>query len=472
MQRDKTKRGGMNKIIPRVFVFRNKKSTILYLRYSVDMRSKYLIVFLCYNKLMLTRKNFKKAPSKPGIYFFLDKTGKILYIGKAVNLKLRLLSYADTKTLGPAKEKMVKESTRVRWQEFESEAEALIEEAIAIKARRPLYNIVFRDDKQYFFVGFSKDRFPRIILTHQRIKEFDLIGPFTDGGSLKSVLGSLKRIFPYCTCKEKHKRPCVRSQIGRCLEICCLKNPPEWDIREKIYKKNIRAIKNILRGRKQYVLKSLERKMKAFSKKQNFEEAEKKRDRFFALENVFRHAPIIKRELNPERAKALVLAKDLLSLPDLPQRIEGYDISNIQGTNAVGSMVVFYDGEPKKEDYRLFKICYKKTPDDTAMHQEVLLRRLKHDEWPLPDLFLIDGGLGQLNVVKKVLELYKLDIPVVALAKKEEELWVSSSRKFPLKQLSPILLHLFQHIRNESHRFAINFHKIRRSRALLTKYKK
>src|SRR3989344_1295864 len=268
MQRDKTKRGGMNKIIPRVFVFRNKKSTILYLRYSVDMRSKYLIVFLCYNKLMLTRKNFKKAPSKPGIYFFLDKTGKILYIGKAVNLKLRLLSYADTKTLGPAKEKMVKESTRVRWQEFESEAEALIEEAIAIKARRPLYNIVFRDDKQYFFVGFSKDRFPRIILTHQRIKEFDLIGPFTDGGSLKSVLGSLKRIFPYCTCKEKHKRPCVRSQIGRCLEICCLKNPPEWDIREKIYKKNIRAIKNILRGRKQYVLKSLERKMKAFSKKQ------------------------------------------------------------------------------------------------------------------------------------------------------------------------------------------------------------
>src|SRR3989338_9219206 len=139
-------------------------------------------------------------------------------------------------------------------------------------------------------------------------------------------------------------------------------------------------------------------------------------------------------------------------------------------------MVVFYEGAPKKEDYRLFKIRYKNPPaggaNDTAMLQEVLLRRLKHDEWPLPDLFLIDGGLGQLNVAKKVLELYKLDIPVVALAKKEEELWVSSSRKFTLKQLSPILLHLFQHIRNESHRFAINFHKIRRSRALLTKYKK
>jgi len=438
----------------------------------------------CYNNLMLARSDFKKAPSKPGIYSFLNKAGKILYIGKAVNLKLRLLSYADLKTLGPAKEKMVKESSRVKWLELESEAEALIEEAISIKAHRPRYNIVFRDDKQYFFVAFTKERFPRIFLTHQPIRKearlplgsraskSEFVGPFTDGGSLKSVLGSLKRIFPYCTCKEKHKRPCVRSQIGRCLEICCLKNPPEWDIREKIYKKNIRAIKNVLRGRKQDVLKSLEREMNKFSKKQNFEEAKKKRDQFFALENVFRHAPIIKRELNPERAKALVLAKDLLNLSDLPRKIEGYDISNIQGTSAVGSMVVFESGEPKKEDYRLFKIRYKKTPDDTAMHQEILLRRLKHDEWPLPDLILIDGGLGQLNAAKKVLELYKLNVPIVALAKKEEELWVSSSRKFPLKQLSPILLHLFQHIRNESHRFAINFHRKRRSKTLLTRQAK
>src|SRR3989344_4478490 len=357
----------------------------------------------CYNNLMLARSDFKKAPSKPGIYSFLNKAGKILYIGKAVNLKLRLLSYADLKTLGPAKEKMVKESSRVKWLELESEAEALIEEAISIKAHRPRYNIVFRDDKQYFFVAFTKERFPRIFLTHQPIRKearlplgsraskSEFVGPFTDGGSLKSVLGSLKRIFPYCTCKEKHKRPCVRSQIGRCLEICCLKNPPEWDIREKIYKKNIRAIKNVLRGRKQDVLKS------------------------------------IKRELNPERAKALVLAKDLLNLSDLPRKIEGYDISNIQGTSAVGSMVVFESGEPKKEDYRLFKIRYKKTPDDTEMHQEILLRRLKHDEWPLPDLILIDGGLGQLNAAKKVLELYKLNVPIVALAKKEEELLVSSS---------------------------------------------
>ena len=428
---------------------------------------------------MLTRDDFKKAPSIPGIYFFLNKDGKILYVGKAINLKLRLLSYADPKMLGWDKKKMLQDAISVKWKELESEVEALIEEAIAIKEHRPKYNIVFRDDKQYFLVGFSKEKFPKIILTHQKKPGFDYIGPFTDGWALKSVLRNLQRPFPFCTCKEKHKRPCVRSEIGRCLGVCCIKpNPPaggkekffpDFKEREIKYKKNIRAIQNILKGRKRDVIKSLEKEMNRFSKEQKFEEAKKIRDQLYALENVFRHAPIIKRELNPERAKALLLAKDLLALADIPRRIEGYDISNIQGTNAVGSMVVFENGEPKKSDYRMFKIRHTKTPDDYAMHQEVLMRRLKHDEWPLPDLFLIDGGLGQLNAAKKVLELYQLKIPIASLAKREEELWVSDKVKYPLKNLSPILLHLFQHIRDESHRFAINFHRNRRSKMLLTK---
>ncbi|MBI2023854.1 GIY-YIG nuclease family protein [Candidatus Giovannonibacteria bacterium] len=415
---------------------------------------------------MLRRSDFKKAPSGAGIYFFRDSRGRIIYVGKAQNLKLRLLSYADFGRAEIRKHKMLKEAMTIEWHELSSDIEALIEEAIAIKQHRPRYNIVFRDDKQYFFVGFSRGRFPRIILTHQRIKEFDLIGPFTDGGSLKSVLGSLRRIFPYCICKEKHKRPCVRSEIGRCLEICCLKNPPENDQREKIYKKNIRAIKNVLRGKRQDVLKSLEREMKEFSKKQNFEEAKKRHDQIHALENIFRHRHIIRRELNPERAKALLLAKDILGLPDIPIRIEGYDISNLQGTNAVGSMVVFEEGEPKKSDYRLFKIRLKNTPDDTAMHREVLSRRLKHEEWPLPDLILIDGGLGQWNATKKVLNNFELNTPLASLAKKEEELWLGKNKKIQLKKMPVSLLHLFQHIRNESHRFAINFHRNSRSKNL------
>ncbi len=420
---------------------------------------------------MLSRKNFQRAPSSPGIYFFTNKGGKILYIGKARNLKLRLLSYADTKTLSAAKRKMIEEATKVKWKECESEIEALIEEAIAIKQHKPRYNVVFRDDKQYLFAGFTKEKFSRIIITHQRNKNLEYIGPFTDAGALRQVLKSLQKIFPYCTCKEKHKRPCVRSQIGRCLGICCLKNGKHSMFAIKKYRQNIRAIKKILRGRRHDVLKNLEKEMRELSKKQNFEEARKIRDQIFALENIFKHAPVIRREFDPERAKALVLAKELLGLPDIPRRIEGYDISNLQGKNAVGSMVVFYEGAPKKEDYRLFKIRYKNPPaggaNDTAMLQEVLLRRLKHDEWPLPDLFLIDGGIGQLNAAKHVLGLYQLKLPVAALAKREEELWVGPKKKFELKRLAPAMLYLFQHIRNESHRFAINFHRKRRAKSLL-----
>ena len=244
----------------------------------------------------------------------------------------------------------------------------------------------------------------------------------------------------------------------------CLKNPPAEDARETIYKKNVRAIKNVLKGRRQDVLKTLEKEMRELSKNQNFEEARMVRDQLFALENIFRHAAVIRRELDPERVKTLVLVKELLGLPDIPRRIEGYDISNLQGKNAVGSMVVFYEGAPKKEDYRLFKIRFKETPNDIAMLQEVLLRRLKHDEWPLPDLFLIDGGLGQLNAAKHVLGLYQLKLTVAALAKREEELWVGPKKKFELKRLAPSLLYLFQHIRNEAHRFAVTFHRKRRSR--------
>jgi len=434
-----------------------------------------------YNVFMLSQKDFKKAPNSPGIYFFTNKGGKILYIGKARNLKLRLLSYADTKTLSAAKRKMIEETTKVKWKEYESEIEALIEEAAAIKQYKPPYNVVFRDDKQYLFVGFTKEKFSRIIITHQRNKNLEYIGPFTDAGALRQVLKSLQKIFPYCTCKEKHKRPCVRSQIGRCLGICCLKNGKHSMFAIKKYRQNIYTIKKILRGRRHDVLKNLEKEMRELSKKQNFEKARLVRDQLFALENIFRHAPIIRRELDPERVKALVLAKELLGLPDIPRRIEGYDISNLQGKNAVGSMVAFYEGTPKKEDYRLFKIRYKKTPDDTAMLQEVLLRRLKHNEWPLPDLFLIDGGLGQLNAAKHVLGLYQLKLPVAALAKRparnathsvaggEEKLWVSSKKKFQLKYLAPAVSYLFQHIRNEAHRFAVTFHRKRRSKLLFEK---
>ncbi|MBI2610162.1 UvrB/UvrC motif-containing protein [Candidatus Giovannonibacteria bacterium] len=435
---------------------------------------------------MLTREDFKKAPSSPGIYFFKDGAGKIIYIGKAQNLKLRLLSYANGNLVEARKKTMLEEAATIEWRELSSDIEALIEEAIAIKRYKTKYNIEFRDDKQYFFVVFlkpmkiSKQKFPRVVITHQpqtinhKLKTV-FIGPFTDGAALKSVLRMLERAFPYCTCKVIHMRPCVRSEIGRCLGICCVEEKemkkyfPDWKKRERIYFKNIRRVRSILTGRKKDVITALTREMKQAAKNQNFENAKISRDQIRAVENVFRHRPFIKREINPERLHALALAEALLKLPDIPIRIEGYDMSNLKGKDAVGSMVVFENGEPAKSEYRLFKIRMKNPEtggDDTAMIQEVLSRRLRHDEWPLPDMIMIDGGLGQWSAAKKVLDLYQIPIPLTSLAKREEELWIGPSEKYALKNLSPKLLHLFGHIRNEAHRFAITFHRNRRAKSL------
>ncbi|MEK9166247.1 MAG: UvrB/UvrC motif-containing protein [Patescibacteria group bacterium] len=245
---------------------------------------------------------------------------------------------------------------------------------------------------------------------------------------------------------------------------------PDAAEREKRYLKNIRALKNILRGRKKSVIEGLERDMKRLGQEKKFEEAAAVRDELRALENIFRHQRMVMREIDPERAKALSAARELLRLPDLPRRIEGYDISNTQGSSAVGSMVVFENGQPKKSDYRRFII--RLTPlasgaDDFAMLQEVLMRRLRHPKWPLPDLFLIDGGKGQLSAAKAILEAAHIKIPVVSLAKREEELWLSSEKHIALKRVPPPLLFLFQHIRNEAHRFAISYHRKKRSKAFL-----
>ncbi len=441
---------------------------------------------------MLGRKDYKKAPLDPGIYFFRGEGDKILYVGKARNLRGRLLSYADLARQEPAKLRMLREAVRIEWTVLESEIEALIEEAIAIKQFKPPYNILFRDDKQYLYVAFTAGPFPYLFFTHQKLRSpnyklktinyklnADYIGPFTDGSAVKLALKSLRRVFPFCTCKETHARPCLRSEIGRCLGVCCLtwvsdtqveKFFPDAKERKKQYLKNIRAIKNILRGRKKSVIEELERDMTRLGKERKFEEAAAARDQLRALDNIFRHRRIIMRELDPERTKALLTAKELLGLPVIPHRIEGYDISNIQGAHAVGSMVVFENGQPKKSDYRRFAIRLK-TPggkaDDFAMLQEVLFRRLRHPEWPLPNLFLIDGGKGQLSSAKAILEAAHIAIPVVSLAKREEELWLDSEKSIALKRVPPPLLFLFQHIRNEAHRFAISFHRKKRSRGFL-----
>lgn len=411
----------------------------------------------------------KDSPSSPGVYLFKNKADKILYIGKAVNLKNRLKQYQNKKAYSPFLEHILNEAEKIETKTTESEIEALILESKLVKERQPKYNIMLRDDKQYFYVGFTKEEFPKIFLTHQpdSIYQYsDFIGPFTDGTALKTTLRLLRRIFPYCTCKQKHHNFCLNYHIGKCLGFCCLKdNSKRSEQIEEIkkYQKNIKAIKDILSGKKESLVKKLRKELNQLAKKQEFEKAIELRNKIEKLERVFENAKIISRKTND--ANVLIELKKMFKLSDVPRRIEGYDISNIQGKNAVGAMVVFTDGQPDKNQYRKFKIRLKKEPDDIAMLKEILTRRFRHPEWPYPDLIFIDGGIAQLNIALKTTGV---KFSVISLAKGKNEVFSTTLKKpAPMKRLPTPVQNLIKQIDSEAHRFAISYYrKIHRRRLI------
>lgn len=417
-------------------------------------------------------------PSTPGVYFFNSPENEVLYVGKAANLKARVRSYFSKHVdLSPAKRRMVREATSITWQEADSEIDALIREASLIKRYHPRYNIILRDDKNYSFVAFTKEPFPRVYITHQpreHSSKETYIGPFTDGYAVKRLLRTLRRTFPYCTCTQQHTRPCQNAELGLCATVCCLKNQysevstvgSRTSEYHQTYKKNIYAIKNILRGKHAHLKATLTREMKHASTAQHFEVATQIRDQLYALESIFAHREIIRKEYGVENQKGLHALRMLLALPRAITRIEGYDISNIQGVLPVGSMVVFTNGMSNKQEYRKFKIKTVTGANDPAMIHEVIARRLAHADWPLPDIALIDGGRTQLNAALAAQHASSRpeahNIIFMAIAKREEELYLAHKKTpLALKTMPVSLLHLIQQIRNEAHRFAIGFYRKR-----------
>jgi len=428
----------------------------------------------------------QSAPHTPGVYIF--RRGKTaVYIGKAGDLKKRLASYFRANA-APKVRALREEATALAWQETGSEIEALIREAELIKRHLPKYNALLRDDKSYFYVAATREKFPRIFVTHRASLEakpplsrlslysgnikykVKLIGPFTSGSALFGTLKLLRRIFPYCTCKQPHKRLCVNAQIGRCLWFCCDKTRVHDKNRKEQdgYQSNIKNIIAVLSGKKKRILSRLKRDMRATSQKQEFERAGRLRDQIARLENVFSHAQILRPRF-PETGNRGARARHwqsiereiaaLIGADKKISRVEGYDISNISGTAATGSMVVFMDGSPAKSLYRKFKIKTVHGANDIAMHQEMMVRRLGHLEWGMPDLMVIDGGLPQINAVAAVLRPGNSSIRLAALAKREEELYIEGRvRPVRLDSLSRDTMLFFQHVRDESHRFAKKYH--------------
>lgn len=405
-------------------------------------------------------------PPRPGVYFMKDAHGRLLYIGKATSLRTRVTSYF-TRPADARIAKMVSKIGRIDHEETPTAIEALILEAKYIKRHQPPYNVMEKDDKSFVHLAFTREEYPRPVLIrgHELVRMpkrrfLKVFGPFRSATSVRAALDALRKAFPWTTCRPGRKRPCFYRHLKMCPGVCT------GDVTPEGYRRIIDRLIGFFEGKRNVVVKEMQGAMKAAAKAHRFEDAADIRDRLYALEHV-RDIAVLKKEDT---------AFD--QIVDIYGRIEGYDISDIGGQDAVGSMVVFKDGEPRKSSYRKFAIKTVKGANDTAMLEEVLRRRFARSispekgrrKWPLPDLIMVDGGKGQLNVARRVLDEYGLKIPLVGIAKgydrKQDEL-VYDKSDHELSRLVLAFKPLLQKVRDEAHRSAVSFHRQRRKRRFL-----
>ncbi len=415
-------------------------------------------------------------PQSPGVYLFLNDKGVILYVGKAKNLKNRVSSYfANKNSLLGKTYQLVGQVKKIRIIQVESEIEALLLEANLIKKYAPKYNIRMTDGKAYPLIRITNKSLYPSVLTARRFDDPKSLyfGPFPNVTAMREVLRLIRRIFPYQSVPNHPKRTCLYHHLGLCP---CLPVFPS-DNYQKQYKKTLKHIIDFLDGKTAKVIADLEKEREEASKNEAFEKAAHIQKQIDHINYVTHpvHTPF-EYETNPN-LKGELRMQEMLSLQqvlsaenihiDLPRRIECYDNSNFQGTNPTSSMVVLTNGEIDKSQYRKFKVKTVKGPNDFASMQEILTRRLKHREWPLPQLFIVDGGKGQVSAVKEVFDTLGVTIPLIGLAKREETIITSDLQEISLPKNSPAL-QLMMRIRDEAHRFAITFHRKLRSKAAFT----
>ncbi|MCL6431177.1 MAG: excinuclease ABC subunit UvrC [Anaerolineae bacterium] len=541
-------------------------------------------------------RTLQTLPAKPGVYIMKDVEGRIIYVGKAVNLRNRVRSYFHTPLSQPPKvQRLVGDVSTVEYIVAASELEALILECNLIKKHRPRYNVRLKDDKRYPYIRISmQDDYPRLTITRRMLNDgARYFGPYTNSRAVHTTLELVRKIFPYVTCKReitgKDKRACLYYHMGRCPGPCI------GAISREDYRELMQQIALFLEGRQGQIQESLRRRMMAAAEALDFEQAARLRDQLAAIEAVIERQRVVSESLSdqdviafarddgqacvqvffvrdgkligrdyfvltgaldedarsimssfvkqfydgaayvppeivlqsrvdewlvieewlrskrgtkvalrvPRRGpkhelvkmaaenaaetlanlraqwereetrytEALTELQAAIGLAEPPARIECYDISNLQGVSATGSMVVFGKGLPRKQDYRHFRIKTVPGADDYAMMREVLRRRFRRTQaegagggkasrWAvLPDLLIVDGGLGQLNVATAVLsEMGLSHIQAAALAKREEELYLPG-RSEPLRlPRDSQALFLLQRIRDEAHRFARRLH--------------
>ena len=443
-------------------------------------------------------QDLKCLPESPGCYLYYDETDTVIYVGKAKNLKKRIKSYFR-KTVDRLKTQiLVSHIERLEYILTDSEVEALILESQLIKKHKPKYNILLKDDKKYPYFLITDEEYPRITVVRKKNINPDKGRYYAR--AMYSTLDFLKKIFPLKQCKTPkfRNRPCIYYDIGRCMAPCQNK------ISSEEYKNIIAQAELFLKGKQSELLKKLMEQIQKYSDTEQFEKAARLRDSYYDLQKTLERQKVISENTNlnedvlyflyEKNAQNLMDTTKIeetnklkdnfnevgsyivekLGLSNFPYRMECYDISHIQGTNTVASMVVFVNGVSKKSEYRKFKVnSTEGKPDDFLSMKEVLTRRFNNlgkKGWDKPDLIIIDGGKGQLSSVMQIVqEMGITGIDFVSLAKREEEIFKPHKSKPVVFPKNSNALFLFQRIRDEAHRFAITYHRKLRSKQSIKK---
>lgn len=413
-------------------------------------------------------EKLKALPQKPGVYLFKDKSGAVIYVGKAKALRRRVASYF--KPNPELKVSILVSKLRdIDYLTAVSELDALILENELIKKYRPRYNVALRDDKSYPFLKLTvKEAWPRLLLARRREEDGALYFGRFQGGMVRAVIRLVKKLFPIRWCREtplkKREQPCLYFHIGACAGPCVDR------ISRRDYHSLVEGIKLLLSGKTEAALARLEAEMKKAAAAQDFERAKYFRDSSQLLQKMMAGKENLSRAPLPQALGDVTELQRALQLPRPPMRLECFDISNIQGTNIVGSMVTFLGGVPRKSDYRRFKIrSVVGRPNDVQAIYEVVKRRYGGSlakKMVKPDLVMVDGGPAQVAFGRKaLLSTGCADLPLIGLAKREEEIFFPGKSQ-PLRlPKNSAALRLLQRARDAAHRFAVTFHRQRRRQA-------
>lgn len=422
----------------------------------------------------------KSFPPTPGVYLMKDCDGKVIYVGKAKNLRNRAGSYFTAQAaLDRRTAELVKHIADIDFIPTDTEVDALLREARLVKDIRPRFNTDLKDDKTFPYLQIRiREEFPRVEFTRKpRRRGVKLYGPFTSARSLRGAIQVLQRVFQFRTCSldirstdERWRwfRPCLLHSIHQCTAPC------NFRVTREDYRKQIRALRLVLEGKKARLIREMTDEMHQASANLQFEKAAKIRDDIDALGKLELRGDVDK-DVQPEvfhidPKKGLRGLQKVLGLPAPPRSIEGIDIAHLGGTDTVASLVSFLDGLPFKPGYRRFKIKTVEGVDDFASMREVVSRRYaarNRDDWGTPDLVLIDGGKGQLSAAVEAFRSLGIEPPtLISLAKQEEEIFrPGESEPIRLSRTSAAL-RLLQFVRDEAHRFAQHYHHLLRKKRL------